>query len=89
LTVEAMLGQNSFSQAKLFHESTKLDGIVLTKMDGTAKGGIIFSIVQELNIPVAFLCFGEHINDLMLFDGKQYIQNLLGKCTIFSSHKNQ
>jgi len=89
LTVDAMLGQNSFSQAKLFNESTKLDGIVLTKMDGTAKGGIIFSIIQELNIPIAFLCFGEHINDLMPFDGKQYIQNLLGKDTIFSSHKNQ
>jgi fused signal recognition particle receptor len=89
LTVDAMLGQNSFSQAKLFHEATNLDGIVLTKMDGTAKGGIIFSIIQELNIPVAFLCFGEHIDDLMLFDGKQYIQNLLGQSTIFSSNKNQ
>jgi fused signal recognition particle receptor len=89
LTIDAMLGQNSFFQAKLFHESTKLDGIVLTKMDGTAKGGIIFSIVQELNIPIAFLCFGEHINDIMPFDGKQYIQNLLGKNTIFSSHKSQ
>lgn len=88
LTVDAMLGQNSFSQAKLFHESTKLDGIVLTKMDGTAKGGIIFSIIQELSIPVAFLCYGEHIDDLMPFDGKQYIQNLLGQSTIFNSHKN-
>jgi len=88
LSIDAMLGQNSFTQAKLFHEATKIDGIVLTKMDGTAKGGIIFSITQELKIPVLFLCFGEHLQDLIPFDSQQYIQNLLGKSSIFTSHKH-
>ena len=88
LSIDAMLGQNSFIQAKLFHEATKIDGIVLTKMDGTAKGGIIFSIVQELKIPVLFLCFGEHLQDLIPFDSQQYIQNLLGQSSIFMSHKH-
>jgi len=87
LSIDAMLGQNSFTQARLFHEATKIDGIVLTKMDGTAKGGIIFSITQELKIPVLFLCFGEHLQDLIPFDSQQYIQNLLGKGSIFASHK--
>ncbi len=89
LTIDAMLGQNSFNQAKLFNESTHLDGIVLTKMDGTAKGGIIFSIVQELKIPIIFLCFGEHLQDLIYFNNEQYIQNLLGQSSsLFTSHKN-
>lgn len=87
LTVDSMLGQNSFSQAKIFNEATQLDGIVLTKMDGTAKGGIVFSIVQNLNVPVAFLSWGEHIDDLTPFDSKQYINNLLGETSIFQSNK--
>lgn len=77
LTIDSMLGQNSFEQAKVFNESTQVDGIVLTKMDGTAKGGIVFSISQELKIPVAFISFGEKIADLKLFDPNQYIANLL------------
>ncbi|MBI2344552.1 signal recognition particle-docking protein FtsY [Candidatus Dependentiae bacterium] len=89
LTIDAMLGQNSFIQAKLFHQATNINGIALTKMDGTAKGGIIFSIAQELKIPVLFLCFGEHIQDLIPFEGEQYIQNLLGQGSIFKSHKNK
>lgn len=89
LTIDAMLGQNSFNQAKLFHESTHIDGLALTKMDGTAKGGIIFSITQELKIPVLFLCFGEHLQDLIPFNNEQYIQNLLGEGSIFISHKNK
>lgn len=88
LTVDSMLGQNSFEQAKIFNESTKLDGIILTKMDGSAKGGIVFSIVQELGIPIAYLSWGEHIDDMTPFDSELYIQNLLGE-TKFQSHKNQ
>lgn len=87
LTVDSMLGQNSFSQAKIFHEATKLDGIVLTKMDGTAKGGIVFSIVQELHLPVAFLSWGEQIEDITLFDRTKYIQNLLSETSTFH-HRN-
>lgn len=87
LTIDAMLGQNSFMQAKLFHEATQLDGIALTKMDGTAKGGIVFSIVQELHIPVIFLSWGEDLQDLMPFEPQLYVKNLLGQ-TQFQPHKN-
>lgn len=85
MTVDAMLGQNSLQQARIFNEVTQLDGIVLTKMDGSAKGGIVFSIVQELKIPIMFICIGEHINDILPFDAQQYVQNLLGIATINSS----
>jgi fused signal recognition particle receptor len=77
LTIDAMLGQNSFEQAKLFHESSKLDGIVLTKMDGTGKGGIVFNITQELQIPIAFLSFGEQAEQLKVFNAKEYVHELL------------
>lgn len=77
LTIDAMLGQNSFEQAKLFHESTTVDGIVLTKMDGTAKGGIVFAINQELHIPVAYISFGEQTEHLKPFNAEEYVQQLL------------
>lgn len=77
LTVDAMLGQNSFDQAKIFHESTHVDGIVLTKMDGTGKGGIVFSITQELKIPIAFISYGEQPEQLKLFNAHEYVQDLL------------
>jgi fused signal recognition particle receptor len=77
LTIDAMLGQNSFEQARLFHESTQLDGIVLTKIDGTGKGGIIFAITQELGIPVAYLSFGEKIDALKPFEPTAFVQDLM------------
>ncbi|HEV2601178.1 MAG TPA: signal recognition particle-docking protein FtsY [Candidatus Babeliales bacterium] len=77
LTIDAMLGQNSFDQAKLFHESTDLSGIVLTKMDGTGKGGIVFSITQELQIPIAFISFGEQLNQIEQFDPQKYVAQIL------------
>lgn len=77
LTIDAMLGQNSFEQARLFHESTQLDGIVLTKIDGTGKGGIIFAITQELGIPVAYLSFGEKIDALKPFNATEFVQGLI------------
>ncbi len=76
LTVDSMLGQNSFEQAKIFHESTNLDGIVLTKLDGTGKGGIVFAITQELGIPVAYISFGEAVDQIALFDPKNYVTEL-------------
>jgi len=76
LTIDAMLGQNSFEQAQLFHQSTQLDGIALTKMDGTGKGGIIFAIAQEFNIPVSYISFGEQLTDLKQFNAEQYIYDL-------------
>ena len=78
LTVDAMLGQNSFQQAKVFHEAVQIDGIVLTKIDGTGKGGIIFSITQQLQIPVEYISYGEKISDVKLFDAQEYVTNLLG-----------
>ena len=78
LTIDAMLGQNSFEQAKLFKESTDVTGIILTKMDGTGKGGIVFAIAQELEIPVSFLTFGEQVDQIKVFDPQEYVSELLG-----------
>ena len=78
LTIDSMLGQNSFEQAKLFKEATDVNGIILTKMDGTGKGGIVFAIAQELGIPVAFLTFGEQADQLKKFDAQEYVTELLG-----------
>jgi fused signal recognition particle receptor len=78
LTIDAMLGQNSFDQAKLFKESTAVDGIVLTKMDGTGKGGIVFSITEQLKIPIAYISFGEKSDQLAPFDANEYLSTLLG-----------
>lgn len=77
LTVDAMLGQNSFDQAQLFHKHIDLDGIILTKMDGTGKGGIVFAIAHELKIPVAYLSYGEQPQDMKRFDASSYITQLL------------
>lgn len=77
LTVDAMLGQNSFEQAKLFHESTKVDGIVLTKLDGSGKGGIVFAINQELHIPILYISHGEQADQLASFHAHEYVQQLL------------
>ncbi len=77
LAIDAMLGQNSFEQAKLFHESTPIDGVILTKMDGTGKGGIVFGITNELKIPVAYISFGEQPEQFKLFDAHEYVHDLL------------
>ncbi|HJM68751.1 MAG TPA: signal recognition particle-docking protein FtsY [Candidatus Babeliales bacterium] len=77
LTLDSMLGQNSFDQAKIFHEKIDIDGLVLTKMDGTGKGGILFAIASELKIPVCYISFGEAIEQLKLFNSHEYIQELL------------
>lgn len=77
LTIDSMLGQNSFEQAKLFHESTDLSGLVLTKMDGTGKGGIVFAITDELAIPIWYITFGEQVTQMKLFDKNEYVDNLL------------
>ncbi len=78
MTIDANLGQNSLHQAREFAKSVKLDGAVLTKMDGTARGGIVFALKNELNIPVLFVGVGEELNDLEEFDHQEYIRSLLG-----------
>ncbi len=74
LVLDATTGQNAFSQARVFNEAVDLDGIVLTKLDGTAKGGFVFSLCGELKIPVAFAGVGEKIDDLELFDAEQFVE---------------
>lgn len=79
LVIDSMLGQNSFEQAKIFNESTQLDGVVLSKMDGTGKAGVAFAIVQELNIPISYVAFGESIDQMNRFDSKPFVQQLLSE----------
>jgi len=77
LVLDATTGQNAVSQAKLFNESTDITGIVLTKLDGTAKGGIVLSICDTLNVPIRYIGIGEGINDLQKFDPKLFVDALL------------
>ena len=76
LVLDATTGQNAVSQAKAFNDTCKIDGIILTKLDGTAKGGIVISICDELNIPVKYIGVGEKIDDLRPFDKKDFIEAL-------------
>ncbi|MGG3923954.1 signal recognition particle-docking protein FtsY, partial [Geobacillus thermodenitrificans] len=76
LVLDATTGQNAMSQAKLFKEATDVTGIVLTKLDGTAKGGIVLAIRNELAIPVKFVGLGEKMDDLQPFDAEKYVYGL-------------
>lgn len=78
VTLDATLGLNSLNQAKEFIKSADIEGAIMTKMDGSAKGGIIFPIYKELELPVRFMGTGEDLDDLTLFDAKEYTQGLLG-----------
>ncbi len=77
LVLDAGTGQNALVQARQFNEAITITGIVLTKLDGTAKGGIIFSLATELNIPVRFIGVGEQIEDLRVFNAGDFIDALL------------
>ena len=79
LILDAGTGQNALVQAKEFKETIGIDGIILTKLDGTAKGGIVFALANELNIPIHFIGVGEKIDDLQLFDASKFVDSLLGK----------
>lgn len=76
LVLDATTGQNAVSQAKEFRSSAPLTGLVLTKLDGTAKGGIVFSIREELGIPVKFICVGEQVDDLQYFKADEFVSAL-------------
>ena len=78
ITLDASLGQNSLIQAKDFASKVQLDGAILTKMDGTAKGGIIFPLYSESNIAVKFIGAGEDLDDLFRFNRNEYVQSFLG-----------
>lgn len=76
MVLDATTGQNGLIQAKQFLETAGLTGIVLTKLDGTAKGGIVFAIAQELKLPVKFIGVGEGMDDLIPFDGNDFVEAL-------------
>lgn len=77
LVLDATTGQNALIQAKQFNEATEITGLVLTKLDGTAKGGVVLSIRYDLDIPVKYIGLGEQATDLQQFDPEQYMYNLV------------
>lgn len=76
VVLDGTTGQNALAQAKEFNEAAKIDGIILTKLDGTAKGGIAVAIQSQMNIPVKYICVGEQIEDLQRFDAKAFTDAL-------------
>jgi fused signal recognition particle receptor len=78
LVIDATTGQNGLSQAREFMKFTGITGLIVTKLDGTAKGGILFSICQELGIPVQFIGIGESLEDLMEFSPEDFVDSLFG-----------
>ncbi len=77
LVIDATTGQNGYSQAVLFNEAAKLNGIILTKFDGSAKGGILFAITHNLKIPIRYLGVGEMIDQMMPFDSQKFVSELI------------
>ena len=77
LVLDATTGQNGLIQARTFKETAGLTGIILTKLDGTAKGGIVIAIAQELGVPVKFVGVGEGIDDLKPFDPAEFVQGMV------------
>ncbi len=76
LVLDSTTGQNALSQAKIFNEAVDIDGIVLTKLDGTAKGGFVVSLCGELGVPVVFVGTGEKIDDMAFFDSEEFVEGL-------------
>src|SRR4051812_10176797 len=79
LVLDATTGQNGLEQARKFTETSGVTGIVLTKLDGTAKGGIVVAIAHELNLPIRYIGVGEKVDDLLPFDAEKFIQSLFEK----------
>lgn len=78
LVIDATTGQNGLAQAKVFSEVANLDGIILTKLDGTAKGGIAIAIRNELGLPVRYIGLGEQLDDMQPFDAKEFVEAIFG-----------
>jgi fused signal recognition particle receptor len=76
LVLDATTGQNAISQADIFNEAVSLDGIILTKLDGTAKGGVVLAIAKKLELPVLFVGVGESIDDLIEFDAREFVESM-------------
>ena len=79
LVIDATTGQNGLSQAKVFSEVSNLDGIILTKLDGTAKGGIAIAIRNELGLPVRYIGLGEQLDDMQPFDAREFVDAIFGE----------
>ena len=77
LVIDAATGQNAISQVKAFKEQTDITGIILTKLDGTAKGGAVVGIVQENKIPVKFIGVGEKIDDMEIFNSSDFVKAII------------
>jgi len=77
IALDATTGQNALSQVEVFNEAVGIDGVILTKLDGTAKGGAVFSIKDEIDIPVKFIGVGEKIDDMQPFDAKMFVDALM------------
>ncbi|MDD6882927.1 MAG: signal recognition particle-docking protein FtsY [Eubacteriales bacterium] len=78
LVIDATTGQNGLAQAQVFRDVANIDGIILTKLDGTAKGGIAIAIRNELGLPVRYIGFGEQLDDMQPFDARQFVDALFG-----------
>jgi fused signal recognition particle receptor len=79
LVLDASLGQNALVQAEKFHETLGLSGITVTKLDGSAKGGILIAIAEKLGVPVRFIGIGEHADDLQPFNAHDFVDALLAR----------
>lgn len=77
IVLDASIGQNSIAQVKAFKDSVNIDGIILTKLDGTAKGGVVYPIINELRVPIIFTGFGEKVDDLEVFDKVSFVDKIL------------
>ena len=77
IVLDASIGQNSIAQVKAFKDSVNIDGIILTKLDGTAKGGVVYPIINELKVPILFTGFGEGVDDLSVFDPTSFVEKIL------------
>jgi len=78
ITIDANTGQNGLAQAREFNNYIPLDGVILTKMDGTARGGIAVPIMAELSLPIYFMGVGEQVDDLIPFNRESYLKGLIG-----------
>ena len=77
IVLDASIGQNSIAQVKAFKDSVNIDGIILTKLDGTAKGGVVYPIINDLNVPIIFTGFGEGVDDLDVFHAESFVEKIL------------
>ena len=78
LVLDATTGKNAYSQAEIFHEAVSIDGVILTKYDSTAKGGVVFSLASELRLPVAYVCTGEKYADMEIFNPQKFTKEFTG-----------